>query len=445
MKYLTFFFIIVLFTGCSFDNKSGIWTGSKNEKKRIAELEEQQKRIEVVKIYSSEKVYSTEVPPLKANKLSSPIKNSSWEMSGLNLQNNIGNIYLSGINHNFLKKKIGKNKFSILKVKSSPLIYENNIFFVDDTGTIFRISQRGKIIWKKNIYKKIYKKIYKNLSLTINKNKIYVADNIGFIYSISLDTGELLWIKNHGVPIKSNIKIFKNKMFMMNQDNRILSFDLERANKIWDIRSGKSFIKSQNLLSLAISKIGDLYALNSSGDLFKIKAESGEIYWTLNVATFTFTQDTDFFKSTDIVVGENEVIFSSLSSIFSFNLSNGYLNWRIDVGSSDSPIIDDRNVFVISDNGYFINIDRKTGKIIWSVNILEVLKKKKQNTQITGFIMGSDNIYATTLNGYLIVCSALSGKVESFKKIGSPLISGPIISNGSMYILTQNNRILGYR
>ena len=46
--------------------------------------------------------------------------------------------------------------------------------------------RNGKINWKKNIYKKIYKKIYKNLIFSIYQNNIYVADNIGFIYSIDL-------------------------------------------------------------------------------------------------------------------------------------------------------------------------------------------------------------------------------------------------------------------
>jgi outer membrane protein assembly factor BamB len=65
-------------------------------------------------------------------------------------------------------------------------------------------------------------------------------------------------------------------------------------------------------------------------------------------------------------------------------------------------------------------------------------------TQITGFIMGSGKIYATTLNGYLIVCSAVSGNIEYFKKIGDQIIAAPIINDGSLYVLTENSRILGF-
>ena len=118
---------------------------------------------------------------------------------------------------------------------SSPLVFNDNIIFADDTGTIFSINQRGKINWKKNIYKKIYKKIYKHLSFSIYKDKIYIADNIGFIYAISLESGKLIWLKNYEIPIKSNIKIFDNKIFVINQDNRLLCLDTEKGHKIWDI------------------------------------------------------------------------------------------------------------------------------------------------------------------------------------------------------------------
>jgi len=75
---------------------------------------------------------------------------------------------------------------------------------------------------------------------------------------------------------------------------------------------------------------------------------------------------------------------------------------------------------------------------------LKILKKRKQKTIITGFILGSEKIYATTLNGFLIVSSATSGKAEYFTKIGDSLTSSPIISNGSLYILTAKSRIFGF-
>ena len=98
-KNLVFLLIFVLLNNCSFDDKTGIWSGSKKEKKIISQLEkEQRKIIDVTKIYSSDDLYSKEISLDQNISLSKPKKNLSWEMSSLNQQNFLGNIYLSGIN-----------------------------------------------------------------------------------------------------------------------------------------------------------------------------------------------------------------------------------------------------------------------------------------------------------------------------------------------------------
>ena len=443
-KNLIFLLIFILLNNCSLDNKTGIWSGGKKEKRRISELEKKQKQIiNIEKIYSSDDVYSEEVFLTANISLSKPKRNSSWKMSGLNHQNFMGNIYLSGTDSVFLKKKIGKDKFSISKTQTTLLALNNNIFFSDDKGTIYSVKEIGKVNWKKNIYKKVYKKIYKNLTFSIYQNVIYVADNIGFIYSINLENGKTVWIKNHGVPIKSNIKIFDKKVFLIDQDNRTLCLRSDDGSKIWDVRSVSSFIKTQNLLSLAISQKENLITINSSAELYNIKLDRGQIYWSSNTSSSMLADATDFFKSSDVVAVEDEIIFSSGPASFSYDLNNGNINWENNIASVTAPIIDGENIFIVTENGYFVILKRDTGKVISSNYILKILKEKKQKTKISGFIIGSGKIYSVTLNGYLIISSAASGKVISFKKIGDSIRSAPIISNGKLYILTENSKIVG--
>ena len=118
--------IFIFLNNCSFDDKTGIWSEEAKEKRRVTELEKKQKAIlKVEKIYTSENIFQKEIPIKKNITLSKDKNISSWTMSNLNHQNFLGNIYLSGINNTFLKKKIGKDKFSNHKTTSHILVLNN--------------------------------------------------------------------------------------------------------------------------------------------------------------------------------------------------------------------------------------------------------------------------------------------------------------------------------
>ena len=443
-KKLTFFLILLSLNNCSFDNKTGIWGDSEKEKIRISELEKKQKEIiDVEIVYSSDSVFKQEKKLGKSIILSEPKNYKEWTMTNLNLENFIGNIYLPGIDNVFLRKKIGKDKFSAHNAMTPLLVFDSNIILSDDKGTIFNITKRGKVNWKKNIYKKVYKRIHKSLVFSISENNIYIADNIGFIYSIDISNGNVLWIKNYAVPIKSNMKIFNNKIFLIDQDNKILCFSTKDGSLIWDFLSISSFIKSQNLLSLAVSKDGHLFAITSSADVYKIKVDTGQVIWSRNSAESLYADSTDFFSSSEIVLNGDDVIFSSSFTMYSYDSNTGITNWKNDINSVATPIVDGDNIFIVTKNGYFAILNKNSGKINSSVNILKVLKRKKRQTKVTGFIMGSGKIYSVTSNGFLIVSSANTGKVEYFKKIGEQNISPLIINNGALFILMKNSKIIG--
>ena len=176
------------------------------------------------------------------------------------------------------------------------------------------------------------------------------------------------------------------------------------------------------------------------------------LIWTLNAKDLSFSHDTDFFESSNIVIDEKSIIFSTSSSVYSYDLLSGYLNWSKNVNSKSNPIIDGNYVFLVTKDGFFLNLDKLTGEVIWSTNILPSLDKgwkipferEKSETVVTGFTLGSGKLYITTFNGFLIICSASTGKVESFKRIAFVNTYSPIISNDSLFVLTKTFKLFGF-
>ena len=63
--------MFILLTSCSFDNKTGIWTGEEKEERKISKIGKEQKQItNVVNVYSTDSIYSKEKTLTKSISLS---------------------------------------------------------------------------------------------------------------------------------------------------------------------------------------------------------------------------------------------------------------------------------------------------------------------------------------------------------------------------------------
>ena len=120
-------------------------------------------------------------------------------------------------------KSISKYKFSKIEkfdeYEPEIIINQNNIIFFDNKGTILKFDESSKLLWKKNYYTKIEKKLKPILFLSANQDTLIVVDTIAKYFAIDMKTGDLLWTKYNDSPFNSQIKIFKNKFYVVDANN----------------------------------------------------------------------------------------------------------------------------------------------------------------------------------------------------------------------------------
>ena len=79
IKILLFFLLFILLVDCSFDDKTGFWSGTEKEKVRISQLEKGQKQNKnLVNVYSSAAIYNKEIPLSNTISISNLKKNLSF-------------------------------------------------------------------------------------------------------------------------------------------------------------------------------------------------------------------------------------------------------------------------------------------------------------------------------------------------------------------------------
>jgi outer membrane protein assembly factor BamB len=424
IKIILLFFLI---THCSLDNKTGFWTKEQDLVKDQGDLKLLFQKENIIT-----REFNNEVKININKKLIS--RNTNTE-----LDNNEGLVDYQG---NI--KKISKYNYSKIKqykkLEPDLIFFRDGIIFFDNNGSILKFDNNSKLIWKKNYYSKNEKKLNPLLHMTIYKNTLVVADNLSKYYALDAISGEILWSEVNTSPFNSQIKIYDDKIFIIDTENILNCYSLKDGKKIWNKKTEKPFVNSSKKLSLVI-KNNNVIFNNSLGDITSVKTSNGNLIWQISTQTSQIYEDIFNLKISDLVADDLSVYFSNNNNqFFSLDLDTGTVNWKQKVNSSLRPIIVANLLFSISSDGHLIIIEKKTGNIIRITNILNSFKKKIRNQiNLTGFLISNNNIFVTTTNGRIIVVNIENGKSESIYKITNNKISRPFILDQKMFVVKDSS------
>ena len=294
--YLTIFFLL---TNCSFDKKKESFDPNK---KPILE----KKSIKVTELNSDLKV---------------KIKNKIERQEFVN---------------QFKNTKIYKFK-KIEQIENYQLniqhLNDGGLIFFDGKGSIFRLDDNLKELWKINFYNKKEIKLNPKLYFNINKNFLIVADSISKIFVVDIDNGNLIWMKESNSPFNSNIIVKDSNFFVLDFKNNLKCFEIRNGNEIWNFQSEDTFIKSQKKLSLILHN-EILYFNNNIGDLTAINSNDGSLIWQTPTQDSTIYLNSFSLKISELIFSKNNIYFSNnYGEFFSIDSLSGIINWTQSIKS----------------------------------------------------------------------------------------------------------------
>ena len=372
---------------------------------------------------------------LKLNKL------TKGEVFLSNNTNNTGNI-----NFETDFKKTSSYKFSSIKefnFNQPELIFtnDNSIVFFNGKGSIFKINQDLKEVWKVNYYTKKEKKLKPIIYFAQDDNKLIAADNLSKVYLINLENGNLISTIENNAGFNSNIKVSNDKFLIVDLNNTIRCFSSNKGNEIWNFDTENPFIKSKKKLSLIIK--GELvFFINSIGDITALNINTGSVFWQTPTQSNLIYQEAFTLENSDLVFANDSIYFSNnKNELFSIDARTGIVNWKQTVNSTLEPVIIENLVFSVSREGYLFVIDNKRGNIIRVTNMLKNIKNKKNEIKPSGFIIARNKIYLSLNNGRLIKTDVTTGIEENIYKLSGSKLLRPKIFRENMYLL-KNNAII---
>jgi outer membrane protein assembly factor BamB len=425
-KIFQLLLIIIFSSGCSLNKNSKFWTSE-----TIKKIEEQK----------FEKIFDD--PTALSQELNTNISlNFSKSFTKNNLSkkftNNDGRVNFDGSLNKSLKYKFSKIE-NFYQFEPELSFYKGNIIFFDDKGTVLQFDGRSKLIWKKNHYTKSEKKSNPILQFANNDKFLIIADNLSKYFMLNLQSGDLVWSKNNTAPFNSQIKIYKDRFFVIDFTNTLRCYSMKNGEEIWNFQTETALIRSQKRLSMVIVE-DVIYFNNSLGDISAVRINDGELLWQLPTQSDVLYESAFSLETSDIITDNKDLFFSNnKNQFFSIDIKSGSFNWENSINSNLRPTVVENFIISVSLEGYLIVIDKITGNIIKVTDVFNNFKPKKRKEILpTGFIVGLKNIYLSTNIGRLLVIDIKSGKTISTLKIDKDKISRPFVSNQNLYLAKDN-------
>ena len=311
--YICFFFIII--TNCSLNQNSKFWTSQ--------DIKEE-KNLNFKEIFATEDSLASEFNSDLLIRLNSNINNN---LTIRDYFNNDGRL-----NYDGELKKSSRYKFSKMDnfYEYEPTISFNkkNFIFFDNNGSVMQFNDESKLIWKKNYYSKSEKKLKPIMQFANDGKVLIIADNIAKYYKLDLLNGNLIWSKKNLAPFNSQIKIYKDKFFIIDFSNTLRCFSIKTGKELWNIKTENSLVRSQKKLSMVI--VNDvIYFNNSIGDISAVDIKKGELLWQLPTQSSLIYEAAFSLETSDIISDSTSLFFSNnKNQIFSIDLGSGSFNWE---------------------------------------------------------------------------------------------------------------------
>tara|TARA_Y200000002_G_scaffold318862_1_gene277967 strand:- start:3036 stop:4364 length:1329 start_codon:yes stop_codon:yes gene_type:complete len=435
ISYLIIFFFLI--NNCSFDNKTGIWTGSNEVKKNN---KNNTQNTEFVFKNQNKLIEEIELTPEQSIKIDNLKTYTEWSQRYQNKFNNINNV--SFFNDGNYKKL---SKISKSNINKNILVYKNNLFFSDYKGNIGVYSlNESQIIFKYNFYKKKFKKFKKEIKLIVKKDKIIAVDNFGYAYSLDYKKNKLVWAKNFLIPFRSNLKIINETLFLSDENNKIILINIHNGDKIDEFYTQPSKVVSKFESNLAIDNNNNLLFMSTSGVLYSLNLINNKrINWIKN-----FKQESKIiYEGNPIIIQNDNIIISDENSISLLNV-NGNKIWDLNIKSDLPPIISGNTIFAINKENFLLLINSNNGQIKYSKSINSLITKdfknnlKRKIKKIDHIYLTDDKLLLISRNSYFIEINIKNIiNINSIKKNHFEISSDIVFLNKEMIFINKSNRI----
>lgn len=377
--------------------------------------------------------------------------NAEWTQTNGTSSHNLGHLAGSGSLSRAWSADAGKGDSDDGAITSAPIVIGGNIYTLDAGADLTSFSAgSGSQNWRVSLASKAEAgKEGFGGGLAADGGTIYAATGFGEILAVSAATGEILWRQSFGAPFRAAPAAAGGLVIAVTRDNRAVGLDAATGKVRWRMQAASSDAGLLGGASPAIA--GRLVVLPfASGELIGVAGGAGRRLWSavLSGGRKGLARSSISDISGDpVVVGPYVIAANQSGRMIAIDGRNGQRVWTRNLGSSSPIWAAGETIFMVSDASEIMRISARDGNTLWATQMPAYKNQKDLENPISysGPVLVDGKLLVTNSLGDLLTFDALTGIAGPSAKIDGGSVTGPVVANGTVYVLTDNGTLHAFR
>lgn len=403
-------------------------------------------------------------------------RNTDWPQTGGNAVHVMQHTGATGPLEKVWSKDIGDGSGRKGRVLAPPVIGGGKIFVVDANNRVsayneadgsklwdykMRVESTGKTrVGKRRILDRIRDPLaLRNRGgvdkegvgggLALADGKLFVTSGLGLIIALDTETGTRVWRTPTRTPMHSAPAVDGGRAFAVSDDNELFAFNSNTGEVIWTYQG---IVESARMLTVPSPAIVDETVISpfASGELVALRVQNGGVLW--QDALSSAGSLTPLSSLNDIpggpAIADGYVIATAQSGVLSaFDLRTGQRIWSQPAGSIGFPLVAGDFIYTVTTNGQVICVSKLDGSVIWmqQLEAFENPKKRKERIAWSGPVLASERLVLFSSRGQMVVINPYDGSVIRTEKTKENIFIPPVIANETVYVLSDDAKLIAYR
>jgi len=379
-----------------------------------------------------------------------PIPTPNWPQNGGLIDKAMLHVDAPGSLQPLWTADIGEGAGRFRRLIATPVVANGVVYAMDANAEVSAFNaSTGKLLWDVDLTPEEEDDGGWGGGLAYYHGRLYVVTGFGEVILLNGETGEELWRRPLGPPLRAAPTVSEGRLYVLTSDNELVVMDADSGEILWTHRGIEEIAGLLGGASPAISGSAVVVAY-SSGEIYALQAENGRIIWSDLLAygprIGTLAGLNDINSSPTIDSGQVFAI-SNGGRLVAIDLAAGARLWERDISGVQTPWVAGDYLFVVTTDGKVICLFRQDGRIRWvtSLPLYEDPEDRTDQIMWSGPLLVSDRLLVVGTGGQAVSLSPYTGEILGAMGLGVGLPLPPIAAQETVFLVGDTGDLIALK